>query len=86
MFVIFNSDDNVIAKKSGQFSQRDQMYQQLFALPKIGEYYVQVSTFTAGGNYAGAGVRVDSSMIINSCDGFYTFYLAYNSPQYDKLS
>ena len=38
--------------------------QQLFTLPKIDKQYVQISTFTAQGHYAGCGIRVDSSMII----------------------
>jgi len=54
----------LLADKGGAFADRAQIYQQLFTLPKVGKYYVQVCTFTAAGNYAGSGVRVDPSMII----------------------
>jgi glutathionylspermidine amidase/synthetase len=61
---LIDKDRNVLADKGGAFADRTQIYQQLFALPKVGSYYVQVCTFTAAGNYAGSGVRVDPSMII----------------------
>lgn len=61
---LIDENKNIIANKEGNFSERDQIYQQLFALPKLNNYYVQVSTFTAAGLYAGAGVRVDPTMII----------------------
>ncbi|MFT7373666.1 MAG: glutathionylspermidine synthase [Oleiphilaceae bacterium] len=38
----------------------------LFLLPKIGSYFAQTFTFSASGIYAGAGVRVDESMVINN--------------------
>jgi glutathionylspermidine amidase/synthetase len=59
-------DENaqVLAKKDGNFGERDYIYQQLWTLPKVGKYYVQVCTFTAAGNYTGSGVRVDPTMII----------------------
>ncbi len=62
---MFDQKQRVLENKAGKFSERDQIYQQLWPLPKIGGYYVQVSTFTAAGKYAGAGVRVDKSMIID---------------------
>lgn len=61
---LIDNNKTVLADQGGNFSDRDNIYQQLFALPKIESYYVQVSTFTASGNYAGASVRVDKSMII----------------------
>lgn len=57
-------NDTILEETSGRFASNHQIYQQLFALPKIGGYYVQVSTFTAAGKYAGSGVRVDPSMIV----------------------
>jgi glutathionylspermidine amidase/synthetase len=53
-----------LAQKSGGFEDRTQIYQQLFPLLHIDNLYVQVCTFTAQGNYAGSGTRVDPSMII----------------------
>lgn len=61
---LVDRDRRVIADKGGAFGQREMIYQQLFPLPRIDNYFVQVSTFTAAGNYAGAGVRVDPTMII----------------------
>ena len=49
----------------GHFAEQDQIYQQLFALPKVDDYFVQICSFTAAGKYSGGGVRVDKSMIIN---------------------
>jgi sulfite exporter TauE/SafE len=40
-------------------------YQELFKLPYVGDYNVQISTFSAAGRYAGACVRVDESAVIN---------------------
>lgn len=61
---LVDRNSQILANKGGSFANRAQIFQQLFPLPKIGKYYVQVSTFTAAGNYAGSGIRVDSSMII----------------------
>lgn len=55
---------DVIEQTSGSFESEYQIYQQLFPLPKIDNYYVQVSTFTAAGIFAGSGVRVDPTMIV----------------------
>lgn len=62
---IIDENKQVIAEKSGNFETRDQIYQTLFPLPYVEGKYVQVCTFTTNGHYAGSGVRVDSSMIID---------------------
>ena len=61
---IFDSRERLRAETGGGFEDRDQVYQQLWALPRVGGYNVQVSTFTAAGRYAGACVRVDESDVI----------------------
>lgn len=61
---IIDKHQNTLAQKAGAFENRDHIYQQLFALPRINNLYVQVCTFTAQGNYAGSGTRVDPSMIM----------------------
>lgn len=61
---LVSSDSKTLAEKTGYFDDRPMIYQQLFTLPKIDKQYVQISTFTAQGHYAGCGIRVDSSMII----------------------
>lgn len=61
---MIDKDAGVLEETSGHFDSQDQIYQQLFPLPKVDDYFVQVSTFTAGGLYAGSGVRVDPTMIV----------------------
>jgi glutathionylspermidine amidase/synthetase len=62
---LVDKKDQVLAETGGMFDNRDLIYQQLQRLPQLEEYYVQVSTFTASGRYAGACVRVDTSPVIN---------------------
>jgi len=62
---IYDCYENLQTETAGQFEDRDQVYQALFALPVVGDYNVQVSTFTAAGRYAGACIRVDESPVIN---------------------
>ncbi len=62
---LVNECDDVLEETSGSFAAQEQIYQQLFPLPKVDGYYVQVCTFTAAGTYAGSGLRVDQSMIIS---------------------
>ncbi|WP_149981791.1 bifunctional glutathionylspermidine amidase/synthase [Pseudoalteromonas rhizosphaerae] len=62
---LVDEQQHVIEKTTGHFASQEQIYQQLFALPKVADYFVQICSFTAAGKYAGAGVRVDKSMIIN---------------------
>jgi len=61
---IYDSDAKLRAETSGKFDDRDQIYQEFFPLPHVGGYYVQVSTFSVAGRYAGACVRVDESPVI----------------------
>tara|TARA_R110002110_G_scaffold106707_11_gene267382 strand:+ start:273 stop:2171 length:1899 start_codon:yes stop_codon:yes gene_type:complete len=62
---IFNRHEDLLAESAGQFDARDQIYQELHSLPKAGNHNIQIHSFTAAGSYAGAGVRVDPSLIIN---------------------
>lgn len=57
--------ENVLALTAGNFEDRDLIYQELFHLPKLEDYYVQLCTFSTAGRYAGACVRVDKSPVIN---------------------
>jgi len=63
---IMDRHDSVIGETSGQFDERDQIYQEFFKLPRIEGSNVQVSTFSVDGRYSGACVRVDPSMILTS--------------------
>ena len=62
---IFN-DQQTIQQQSGKFAHQNQIYQEFFALPKLDGEYVQVSSFTANGKYAGSCVRLDASPIITT--------------------
>jgi glutathionylspermidine amidase/synthetase len=62
---IFDADDSLIEETAGAFDNRNQVYQELFLLPFVGGYNVQVSTFSAAGLWAGTCLRVDSSLIIS---------------------
>jgi glutathionylspermidine amidase/synthetase len=63
---ICDADDNTVSETAGKFDERDQIYQEMFRLPKIDGQNVQLCTFTAAGTYAGACVRVDPSPIITT--------------------
>jgi glutathionylspermidine amidase/synthetase len=62
---IFDTDHTIVEQTSGAFDDRSEVYQERFALPVVGGYNVQVSTFTAAGMWAGTCLRVDSSLIIS---------------------
>ena len=62
---IIDENNRLLAEKEGVFEQREQIYQALCPLPLVEQNYVQICSFTANGNFAGSGVRVDSSMIID---------------------
>lgn len=63
---IIKPGEDTSVETKGSFSNRDQIYQELFALQKIGEENIQLQSFTVSGFYAGAGIRVDPSPIIVS--------------------
>ncbi len=62
---IYDRGERLLKETQGKFENRDQIYQELFKLPFAGGYNAQISTFSAGGKYAGAGIRVDRSLVIN---------------------
>ena len=55
---------NKLEKTQGQFGTQEQVYQQLWCLPKVEDQYVQICTFTVGGHYGGSCLRSDPSRII----------------------
>jgi glutathionylspermidine amidase/synthetase len=59
-----DKNDNVLKETQGQFDNRDHVYQELWKLPEVDGYRVQVCTFTALGKFAGSCVRVDKSLVI----------------------
>lgn len=67
---LYDRKDNLIASTHGQFAHHDNIYQELFALPKIGDRHIQIGAFTAAGTLAGLCARVDSSPVIRSDSDF----------------
>ncbi len=61
---LFEAGDTPLSETSGRFDQQQQVFQALCPLPDLGGLRLQVSTFSAGGTYAGAGIRADRSLII----------------------
>jgi len=61
---MFGADDTLQAETAGNFGDRELIYQELFPLPVVGGYHVQVNTFSVAGRYAGACVRVEESPVI----------------------
>lgn len=63
---LVDKHNQILAEKAGEFADRVQIFQELHPLPQVGEYFVQLCSFTAAGNYAGSGTRVDPSLIIGN--------------------
>ena len=63
---IYDRNSELVTETAGKFGERDQIYQELFRLPKIGGYNVQLCSFSVDGTFGGACLRVDSSAIITS--------------------
>ncbi|MGB5352283.1 MAG: bifunctional glutathionylspermidine amidase/synthase [Woeseia sp.] len=63
---LIDRDSTLLEHSEGAFDNRDLMYQELFPLPQAGGLNIQICTFTAGSNYAGACARTDYSPIIRS--------------------
>lgn len=61
---LFDAESGLLGETGGKFADRNQVYQQLFPLPRIEGLNVQIGTFAVGGRYAGASARVDASPII----------------------
>jgi len=55
---------SVLDSTNGRFGKQENIYQQLWCLPKVEEQYVQVCTFTVGGHYAGSCLRSDPTRVI----------------------
>lgn len=61
---LVNSKEQVLDKTLGRFARQENIYQQLWCLPKVANKYLQICTFTVGGHYGGACLRSDSSLVI----------------------
>lgn len=56
--------EQVLDKTTGKFAQQENIYQQLWCLPKVAGQYMQISTFTVSGHFGGACLRSDHSLVI----------------------
>lgn len=63
---LVDKHEQQLGQTEGRFAHQQQIYQELWRLPKIDGYRVQVCTFAVGGSYGGSCVRVDDSLIITT--------------------
>lgn len=61
---LVSHQEELLDKTSGKFAEQKNIYQQLWCLPKVAGKYIQVCTFTVGGNYGGTCLRGDESLVI----------------------
>ena len=61
---LVSHQEELLDKTSGKFAEQKNIYQQLWCLPNIAGKYIQVCTFTVGGNYGGTCLRGDESLVI----------------------
>ncbi len=63
---LFAAGDSLLQETEGCFEQRDQIYQELFALQNVDGDNIQLQAFSVSGFFAGAGIRIDPSLIVVS--------------------
>ncbi|CRL61624.1 bifunctional glutathionylspermidine amidase/synthase [Proteus penneri] len=56
--------ENVLDETHGHFDHQENIYQELWCLPKVANRYIQVCTFTVGGHYGGCCLRSDPTLVI----------------------
>jgi glutathionylspermidine amidase/synthetase len=63
---LVNRSENIMVATDGQFDDRDTIYQELFRLPQVDGRNAQIQSYSVDGSFAGAGIRVDRSLIITT--------------------
>ncbi len=63
---VFGAGDRLVTETNGRFEQQHQIFQALFALPRLSGDNVQICSFSVDGTYAGACTRVDPSVVITT--------------------
>jgi len=63
---IYDRREGLVTETYGRFEDRDNIYQERFALPQLDGRFVQIGTFSVGGSFAAASARVDRTPIITS--------------------
>ncbi|OAT25177.1 bifunctional glutathionylspermidine amidase/synthase [Proteus myxofaciens] len=61
---LVDHQEKVLDETLGKFSHRENIYQELWCLPKVANRYIQVCTFTVGGHYGGCCLRSDPTLVI----------------------
>ena len=61
---IYDRREDLVGETGGRFDDRDQIYQELFRLPRIDRRNAQIGTFAVAGAFSAACTRVDASPII----------------------
>ena len=62
---IIDANERLLEATQGQFEERDRIFQELFALPEIDQRFVQVSSFTASGEFAGGCIRMSGNLVVD---------------------
>jgi len=63
---LHHQDEGLVAETEGKFTDRDTIYQELYCLPQVEGRNAQIQAFSVAGRFAGAGIRVDPSLIITT--------------------
>lgn len=61
---LVSSKETILGKTVGKFAKQENIYQELWCLPKVDDRYLQICTFTVGGHYGGTCLRSDPSLVI----------------------
>ncbi|KFA58038.1 bifunctional glutathionylspermidine amidase/glutathionylspermidine synthase [Gilliamella sp. wkB18] len=61
---LVSSKEQILDKTVGRFAKQENIYQELWCLPKVDDCYLQICTFTVGGHYGGSCLRSDHSLVI----------------------
>jgi glutathionylspermidine amidase/synthetase len=61
---MIDRDAGLIEATTGQFERQQAMFQELFRLPVVAGYHVQLTTFSAAAKYAGSAVRIGKTPLI----------------------
>lgn len=59
-----DNNSKTLAETGGRFQKDNDVYQELCMLPKIGDQYVQVNTFSVAGTYGGIVLRCSSHPVV----------------------
>lgn len=72
---ICNSQGETVKESTGEFTDRDLVFQELFQLPKRDDYYAIMGGWIIGSKYGGTGIREDKTVITNVDSPFSGLFL-----------